>query len=251
MTLYIYGIDLAQALNYTGIVITKIENGRTYLVYLRKFKNITYPELNEIIFDLFKRYPPKRVVADFTNERSFTQTMESILHPSFANPSSSDRGKWRTVKPVVFTQEMKLMLKQNAREMFENRQFVWPRLPTDPRISLDPRVWALISELKEQALRETATPGRNGQLLFRKSAGYDNDLVIALELNLYGAKEFLNYDPEGGYIQRPFKKERNKEDLCELCKNGNHPGPGNHDVIYHDAYGGKVTDCPCDICNPG
>jgi len=240
LTLYIYGIDLAQALNYTGIVVTKIEDGKIRFAGIRKYNNKTYPEIEEILFDLFARFTPKRVVVDYTNERSFTDTIEAKLHPSFMNPNSSDYKRWKTVTPVIFSQEMKLELKQNAREIFEKKQFAWPRSLTDLRAR------SLVAETLEQTLREAASPGRNGLLNFRKHAGYDNDLIIALELSLYGAKEFLYYDPEDWYIKRTSRYNPMEKYTCIPCTKDDHPGTIHQ--IYWDPTGGLI-DCPCIVCN--
>ena len=40
-------------------------------------------------------------------------------------------------------------------------------------------------------LREAAEPTLDGKIKFPKPQGYDNDLIIALELNLFGAKKYL------------------------------------------------------------
>ena len=183
---YGYGIDLAQSLNYCGIVVTKIEQD-VRLVTLRKIKNLRYPEITELLFsDLFKRFPTTYVCIDYTNEKSFSETLEAKLNPSFIVPNSKDFTRWKTVDPVVFTINTKLAMKQNAREMLENKHFVWPE-----ESSSDPRIWSLVEELKEQMLREAGTPGLNGILKFPKPEGHDNDLIMALELNLYGAKKYL------------------------------------------------------------
>ncbi|MBI5377279.1 MAG: hypothetical protein HZA82_01475, partial [Thaumarchaeota archaeon] len=92
----------------------------------------------------------------------------------------------KCVKPVTFSQDTKLQLKQNARELFEKKYFTWPI-----KEQSDPAIWILVEELQEQMMREAGTPGPNGQLRFPKPVGYDNDLIIALELNLYGGKEYL------------------------------------------------------------
>lgn len=241
MTIYVYGIDLAQSLNYTAIIITKVENKKITIVRIKKYNKMTYPELEEILFKFFEKYKPTRVVVDYTNERSFAETIEAKLHPSFMNSNSSDYKKWKTVMPVVFSQEMKLELKQNAREIMEKGQFVWPN-----PLKTDLRVWPLIEELKSQMLKEAASPGRNGLLNFLKPAGYDNDLIIAHELNLYGAKEFLHHNPEDWGIIRPYRHNPMLKYLCDLCKKGNHPGTIHQ--IYFDPTGGQI-DCPCPICN--
>lgn len=239
--IYVYGIDLAQSLNYTGIIVTKVSDKKIKIVAIRKYKDMTYPELEKILFDdLFRKFSPKCVVVDYTNERSFAETIESRLNPSFMNPNSSDYRRWKTVQPVIFSQDIKLELKQTAREMMEKRQFALPR------IVMDPRVRSLISELKEQMLREAGSPGANGRLKFLKSEGHDNDLVIALELNLYGAKKFLYYDPEDWGRSRTYRYNPMEKYTCNLCKQNNHQGQPHY--IYFDQTGGEIG-CPCRICN--
>lgn len=237
---FIYGIDLAQSLNYTGIVVTKVSEGKIKIATLRKYNKQTYPELEKILFDLFKKFIPKCIVVDYTNERSFAETIESKLHPSFMDQHSTRYRRWETVQPVVFSQETKLELKQTAREIFEKKQFAWPRFPTDPRVR------NLVTELKEQMLREAGSPGANGQLRFPKPEGHDNDLIIALELNLYGAKKFLYYDPSKWLIPglgrryNPFEQY-----ICNSCRQNIHLN------TIHQTYweATDFIDCPCKICN--
>jgi len=186
LTKYGYGIDLAQSLNYCGIVVTEITD-KIRLVTLRKFQNISYPEITRILFnDLFKRFPPTYICIDYTNEKSFSETLEEKLNPQFTVPNSTSFTKWKIVDPVIFTQSQKLAMKQNARELLEKKYFVWPTQSLS-----DPRMWSLVVELKEQMFREAGTPGLNGLLKFPKPEGHDNDLAIALELNLRGAKKYL------------------------------------------------------------
>jgi len=240
LTRYVYGIDLAQSLNYTAIIITKVENKKIIIVRIKKFNKMTYPEIEEILFELFEKFPPTRVVVDYTNEKSFAETIEAKLHPSFMNSNSSDYKRWKTVMPVVFSQEIKLELKQTAREIMEKRQFAWPN-----PLKTDPRVWPLVEELQIQMLREAASPGMNGLLRFLKPSGHDNDLIIALELNLYGAKEFLHYNPEDWYIPRPYRYNPMEIYTCNNCKQNNHPGTIHE--VYWEATGS--INCPCKPCN--
>ena len=205
-----YGIDLAQSLNYCGIVVTSIEE-QIRLVTIKKIKNSTYPELsNLLIDDLFKRFPPSYVCVDYTNEKSFSETLEAHLNNGFLDQSSSSYKKWQCVEPVVFTQASKLQLKQNARELFEKKYFVWPK-----KEQSDPAIWPLVEELWEQMMREAGTAGPDGQLRFPKPAGYDNDLIIALELNLYGGKKFLpDFTDEWFYISGYQTSHQG----CFLCR---------------------------------
>lgn len=240
--MYIYGLDPAQALNFTGIVVTKIENKKIHIATLRKFQKMTYPELEEKLFnDLFERYPPKLIISDYTNEKAFSETIEARFNPSFMDSSSQRYKMWKKVRPVIFTQETKLKLKQNAREVLEKRQLVFPN-----PLKTDPRMWLLIEELKGQMTREAASAGRNGLLLFPKPEGHDNDLIIALELSLYGAKEFLYYNRDDYEIKRPYMHNPMEKYICESCKKGNHPGIIHQ--VYFDPTGGQI-DCPCRICN--
>lgn len=237
--IYGYGIDLGQSLNYSAIIVTKVDKN-IRLVGIRKYKKLTYPELQENLFnDLFERFPPEYICVDYTNERSFAETMEAKFNSLFMDQYSSGYQKWTKVRPIVFTQDIKLSMKQNASEIFEKKQFVWPK-----RLLTDPRAWSLIEELKEQMMRESGSPGANGQLKFPKPEGRDNDLIIALEMNLYGAKRFLsqnNADP--WYIPRynPYEKY-----ICVECKKGNHMGRPHY--VYNDLTGGEIG-CPCNRCN--
>ncbi len=178
--IYGYGIDAAHTLNYCGIVITRIED-RIRLVKVCKLRGISYPEITRVLFDdFFKKYPPRYICTDYTNERSFSHTIEARLNPGFDKHSSAGFFKWKHVNPVVFTMDTKLEMKQNAREMMENKDFVWPK-KNNP----------LVEELKEQMLREAGQPALNGKMKFPKPEGHDNDLIMALELNLFGAKKHL------------------------------------------------------------
>ena len=186
LVIYGYGIDLAHSLNYCGIIVTRIDKD-VRLVTIRKMKGVSYPEIAELLFDdLFKRYPPRYICTDFTNEKSFSETMEARLNPPFIQPKSKGFYSWKIVEPVVFTMDSKLALKQNAREMLENKHFVWPQKDYS-----DPRIWSLVEELKQQMLREAGTPTFNDKMKFPKPQGHDNDLIIAFELNLFGAKKYL------------------------------------------------------------
>ena len=181
--IYGYGIDAAHTLNYCGIVITRIED-KIRLVTVKKLRGISYPEITRILFDdLFKKYPPRYICTDYTNERSFSHTIEARKNPGFDKHSTPGFYRWKYVNPVVFTMDTKLEMKQNAREMMENKDFVWPKksLKANP----------LVEELKDQMLREAGQPALNGKLKFPKPEGHDNDLIIALELNLFGAKKYL------------------------------------------------------------
>lgn len=237
MTRYIYGIDLAQRLNYCGIIVTTVDE-RIKIKTIRKLQNLTYPEIiSNVLGDLFRRFPPTFICVDYTNEKSFSETIEAHLNPSFLTPNSSGYQQWEHVEPVVFTTDMKLRLKQNARELLERKLFVWPLMGLT-----DPRLWGLVNELKGQMLREAATPGADGQLRFPKPQGHDNDLAIALELNLHVAKRFL---------QPPRRQGPNpkwdwwQQYICYQCRDGDHPNIP-HFTSWEET---DIIQCPCKPCS--
>lgn len=231
-----YGIDLAQTLNYCGIVIVEIKEN-VKIKTIRKLQKLTYPEIVDILFnDLFTRFPPDYICVDYTNEKSVAETIEARLHPSFHSRWSP--GQWKYVRPIVFSQETKLQLKQNARELLERKIFRWPK-----KILSDPRIWALVDELKEQMLREAGEPGRDGLLKFPKPQGHDNDLVIAFELALLEAKKFIEEPSSRQEIPRydPYEKY-----VCQECRKGNHHGRQRPPVPGPNL---TTISCPCKICD--
>lgn len=199
MTQYIYGIDLAESLNYFACWILYPDNGHIRIKTVKKATDVLYPTLAEMFTNpqkgLFKKYPPTEIWTDYTNEKAFSEFMETHFHPAFANPHSKTYyKKWRMVHPVISSQPMNLQMKQNAAQMMQKNQddftvFEWP----DPKRTR-PETGVIIAEAKEQTLREAAHSTKSGagmtKAVFPKPTGYDNDLIRALELGLLGARKY-------------------------------------------------------------
>lgn len=186
MVKYGYGIDLAQTLNYCGIVIIRIDKN-IQIQTLRKFNKVLYPNIKKLlIHELFPRFPPTYVATDYSNEKAFSEELEAMINPTFTLEGHREYKKWNTVLPIRFTMESKLAMKQNSRYILENKLFTPPS-----KVGSPPEIWALWEELQQQLLRENADPNPQGQLRFPKPDGYDNDLAMAFELALFGAKNYI------------------------------------------------------------
>ncbi len=182
---YIWGIDLAETLNFCGIVIGIVTDRVSY-ANLRKFQNIMYPNIQSLCTgELARKYPPTKIAVDSSNNQAFAEYLEGHMNPSFLSVGSTWYGKYKTVIPVQFTFQSKLDMKQNSRQLHESGLIQYP----DPLLcSSEQR--ALLTELKDQMLREAMTPTSRG-LSFPKPEGYDNDLAIANELMLKAARPYL------------------------------------------------------------
>jgi hypothetical protein len=79
---YVYGLDNASKFDYFGIVVHELPTDYTKdttpdLVTLRKLSRIPYDQMFEILTDeLFPKYPPIQIVADYSNEKTFTDFLE-------------------------------------------------------------------------------------------------------------------------------------------------------------------------------
>jgi len=143
---------------------------------------------------LFKKYPPTEIWTDYTNEKSFSEFMETHFNPAFANPHSKKYKKWTIVHPVISSQPVNLQMKQNFAQMLQKNEndftvFEWP----DPKRTR-PETGIIVEEAKEQTLREAAVTNKAGagmpKATFPKPTGYDNDLIRALELGALGARKY-------------------------------------------------------------
>jgi hypothetical protein len=195
---YIYGIDLAESLNFFACWILYPQDGHIRVRTVKKAKNVLYPTLVEMFTNpntgLFKKYPPSEIWTDYTNEKSFTEFMETHFNPAFANPHSKKYKKWTIMHPVVSSQPMNLQMKQNMAQMLQSDEngFTVFEFP-DPK-KTRPETGVIIAEAKEQTLREAAVTNKAGsgmmKATFPKPTGYDNDLIRALELGALGARKY-------------------------------------------------------------
>lgn len=198
MTIYVYGIDLAESLNYWCVWINAVNFNRVRIATIRAGKDGLYPDLEHMIkTELIPRFPPREIWIDYTSEKSFSEWLESDLHPAFKNPSSSQYKKWKYVEPVIFSQPVKLNMKQNARQMMEpdekgHQIFEWPDIA-----KCHPTMAKFVTEAKAQHLREAGitSPMSGGtiRMRFPKPQGYDNDFVMANELSLMGCRKFVTH----------------------------------------------------------
>lgn len=202
----IYGIDVAEKLNYFVCWVLGVQQNEVRIRTVKIAKDILYPELERLIIKtMIPKYPPKEIWVDYTNEKSFSEWLESKLNPAFANPYSKQHGKWKYVEPVVFSQPVKLNMKQNARQMMEEDPVTKKRIFTfpDPK-KTRPETNAIIDLAREQLLREGFKIGGGGgvpRMHFPKPDGFDNDLVMGLELGLLGCRKYV---PHFTNIGKPF-----------------------------------------------
>ncbi|MGI0062908.1 MAG: hypothetical protein ACREBA_10705, partial [Nitrosotalea sp.] len=68
-----------------------------------------------------------------------------------------------------------------------------------------------------------------------------NDLAIALELNLYVAKRFLQAPQKHG--PKP-KWDKSRQYICQQCRDENHPNIPH--ITYWEAT--SYIPCPCKTC---
>jgi hypothetical protein len=235
---YIWGIDIAESLNYFAVWVLYTQDGHIRVKTVKKARKVLYPTLEKMLMDrktgLYAKYPPKEIWTDYTNEKSFSEWLEARLHPAFSNPHSSHYKKWRHVFPVISTQPMNLQMKQNASHLMQPDKngrtiFEWP----DPKRTR-PETGVLIAEAKEQMLRESAHTMKSGagmtKPVFPKPVGYDNDLIRALELGLMGARKYVSQmsnlsgkvSVHGGRIEPPNPnqaKDQFKRDFMKRIEN--------------------------------
>ena len=172
---FVYGLDNASKNDFFGIVVHEIpefDPKQTYLpdlVTLRKLTHIPYDKMFEILSqDLFLRYPPMMIVADYSNEKTFTDFL------------IRDYGKQR-VTPISFTIPNKQMLKDDGLNIL-TMGYEFP----NPALIEDPQIQEWVSELMQQLKREQVIHTPTGRITFDHPANEHNDLAIAWELSIHG-----------------------------------------------------------------
>jgi hypothetical protein len=120
MTLFVYGLDPAERTDYFGIVINSINGPTAKLHTLRKIRAFKYPDVIRLLkFDLFVRYPPYRIVIDYSNEKTFSETL------------IEQYGK-EVVEAINFTNANKMMLKKDGLQVLQ-MGYEWPT-SQDPKV---------------------------------------------------------------------------------------------------------------------
>ena len=206
MPRYIYGEDPASQNDFFGIVIHEVinptpENPKP-LPLLRDIYKLNHTSFDKIIeFHneyLFKKFPPSHMVIDYTNERTFTDLLESKF------------GKARTEK-ITFssgTSGTKKMLKDDGLGILrQGYQFPNPAKMSDPTKS------ELVRELVDQLKHEEMKLTPSGKESFDHPSGKHNDVGIAWELSIHGCLKFmLNAHEKHGVVTKKYSSRR-KNDL--------------------------------------
>jgi len=177
---FVYGLDNASKHDFFGIVVNEIplfdptENYLPDLITLRKLTHIPYDKMFDILTtELFPKYPPLKIVADYSNEKTFTDFL------------IRDFGKQRVI-PINFTIPNKQMLKDDGLNILsQGYEFPNPSLIEDVQI----RQWVI--ELIEQLKREQVIHSPSGKVTFDHPQGDHNDLAIAWELSIHGCLEYI------------------------------------------------------------
>jgi hypothetical protein len=203
---YVYGLDNASKMDFFGIVVHELpidyeESTTPDLVTLRKLTHIPYDEMFEILTqELFPKYPPIQIVADYSNEKTFTDFLER------------DFGKNKVMK-INFTIPSKQMLKDDGLSILEmGYEFPNPAMIEDPQIAK----WVM--ELIEQLKREQVIFTKSGKISFDHPEGEHNDLAIAWELSIHGCLQYILHKGARPIIAtaNPVLSERSYTRLDEL-----------------------------------
>lgn len=184
MTVFVYSIDLAEKLNYCAIHVTRVHK-TIQIADIRKFKDISYPNIRELLLSMFQKMSPTVICTDYTSEKSFSEELEAHLNPSFLIYPAPGYKKWKYVKPCVLSSEFKMTMKQNAMSVLQNGWF------EEPSTFSSTEKLVLWKETKDQLLREITEPKLGGGFRVPKPVGQNNDLAMSFEMNLMYAKEYL------------------------------------------------------------
>lgn len=183
--LWFVGIDPARDQDYLTVVIHGLNKVRTtpWLPKLRDMYRYKKQSLTSIlqwlINDCLKKYPPTNGFVDETRDPTFAeilvQKFPSIQPLKFGNSGSTNT---------------KLDLKLIGRDTL-NTGYTFPDVDLLLRQKLiTPDKAHLVTELKEEALREVAKLTNNDRITFDHPAGMHNDLVHAWEMSLKAVLEY-------------------------------------------------------------
>lgn len=184
--LWFPGIDPARDRDYLTVVINGLPATRSspWLpalrdIYRYKKKSLT-GVLQWLVNDLFKKFPPTIGYVDETHDPTFAEVLVQRF-PNRLNPLRfGNAGATNT----------KLDLKLIGRDMLSNG-YTFPdvgALLRENRIAADKAY--LVTELKEEALREVTKLTTNDRITFDHPEGKHNDLVHAWEMSLKAVVEF-------------------------------------------------------------
>jgi len=191
---YIYGEDPASQNDFFGIVIHEmpsptIDNPKP-VPLLRDIYNLNHTSFDKIIeFHtrvLFPKFPPRLMVFDYTNERSFTDLMENRFGKSRVTKINFSAG----------TSGTKKMLKDDGLSILKQ----WYTFP-NPAIIKDPAKFELVLELIEQLKHEEMKLTSSDRESFDHPTCRHNDMGIAWELSIHGCIQMgLKIDLPGNHV---------------------------------------------------
>lgn len=211
----VYGLDYASKVDYFGVVLNQLPPYQPDVPFvprlktLRNYSKLDYSDMLEILEkDLFRRFPPTYIVADYTGEKTFTDML------------TKDYGEDR-IEPIVFSIPNKLMLKQDGRSIMR-QGYKWPNPAQIKQPTIREWVTTTINQLKREQIIAT---GANN-ITFGHPPGEHNDLAIAWELSIHGCLR-IGLRPSGEPTIRtrsvvPSKKSypRLQNLIPELTRNG-------------------------------
>lgn len=175
----IYGIDYASKNDYFAVVLNQLPPYDDRMKYvprlktMRQFTKQSYDKTLEMLEqEMFVRWPPYYIVADYTNEKTFTDLL------------IRDYGK-DIVEPINFTISSKQMLKDDGLSiLIQGYEFPNPAQVKHPRI----REW--ITKCMDQLQAEQVIMTPSNKISFDHPPGEHNDLSTAWELSIHGCLRF-------------------------------------------------------------
>ena len=204
----IYGIDLASKADFFAVALMQLppydgdiykENPDSYLPRLRTLRHYTrttYPKMMRMLHgELFKRFPPFYVVADYTAEKTFTDYLIEQLKEK--------------VETVNFNTTSKKMLKEDGLNMM-SQGFQFPQAAQIPSGGTNDVIKEWLTILDNQLRHEQIITTRSNKISFDHPEGEHNDLAIAWELAAHGCLRFMLKPVPGIHIKssngRPKKE---------------------------------------------
>jgi len=213
----IYGIDLASKNDFFAVVLMQLppynaelykENPDSYLPRLktlRHYTRTTYPKMMRMLRnELFKRFPPFYIVADYTSEKTFTD----YLIEAYNNKKlSRDR-----VETVNFNIGSKKMLKEDGLNMM-SQGFQFPQAAQIPTGGTNDIIREWLNILDNQLRHEQIITTRSNKISFDHPEGEHNDLAIAWELAAHGCLKFMNSPVPGYHVKSSNGRKQAKESI--------------------------------------
>ncbi len=210
----IYGIDLASKDDYFAVALMQLptynpeihkEDLSAYLPRLRtlrRYHRTTYPKMDRMLRnELFRRFPPFYIVADYTAEKTFTdQLIETYTD--------------EIIETVNFSLDSKKMLKEDGLNMM-TQGFEFPnpeQLPDGPNM-VQAKEWlrVLDNELRHEQIITT----RSNKISFDHPEGGHNDLALAWELASHGCLRFMLNPISGTHIATSKRNKKPRKESID------------------------------------